>query len=63
MIKIQTTMENWLKKNVRFLSIRAIEKELGCPSALQKSINGTQKLAQKWIKPLRDFAQKMNKEI
>lgn len=39
-----------------YLSIRAIEKEVGCPTdTLQKAVNGRQKLPQKWEDPLKQF--------
>lgn len=53
-------MEQWLKDNAHLLSIRAIEKEIGCPSTtLTKAANGRMKLPQKWEKPLRDLINKL----
>ena len=49
-------MINWLIKNKKFIKIRAIEQELGMPdSTLTKHINGSQKMADKWIEPLNVF--------
>lgn len=48
-------MIDWLRKNKKYLSIRAIEQEIGCPTdTLQKFING-RNLPEKWIKPLTKF--------
>ncbi len=45
-----------LRKNKKYLSIRAIEKKLGMPdSTLIKAVNGSQTLPKKWEKPLFDF--------
>ena len=51
-------MENWLKKNKDRLSIRAIEKEIGCPaSTLTKVVNNAKrKLPEKWVEPLMKLA-------
>lgn len=47
---------HWLKNNKEYLSIRAIEKAICCPTdTLQKAIQGKQGLPKKWIKPLRQF--------
>lgn len=49
-------MINWLIKNKKFVKIRAIEQELGMPdSTLTKHVNGSQKMAEKWIEPLNIF--------
>ena len=49
-------MINWLIENKKFLKIRAIEQELEMPdSTLTKHINGSQKMAEKWIEPLNKF--------
>ena len=46
----------WLQNNKKFISIRAIEQELKMPeSTLTKELNGTQKMAEKWHKPLNKF--------
>ena len=46
----------WLKKNARFLSISAIEKEIGCPATtIQKFVDGKRNLPLKWQKPLFEF--------
>lgn len=48
-------MEDWLIKNKHRLSIRAIEKEIGCPaSTLSKVANGNIKLPKRWEKRLRE---------
>lgn len=52
-------MIDWLKENKRFLKIRAIEKELGCPDTLQKVLQGKQGLPEKWEKPLSDFIKRL----
>jgi hypothetical protein len=53
-------MINWLKKNKKFISIRAIEQELGMPdSTLTKELNGSQKMSKKWYKPLSVFLTKL----
>lgn len=50
-------MEDWLIKNKHRLSIRAIEKEIGCPaSTLSKVANGNIKLPGKWRKKLEKVA-------
>jgi hypothetical protein len=47
---------NWLKRNKKFIKIRAIEQELKMPdSTLTKEVNGTQKMSDKWTKPLNIF--------
>ena len=49
-------MIDWLKKNKKFIKVRAIEKELKMPdSTLTKEVNETQKMAEKWHKPLNKF--------
>ena len=49
-------MLDWLKKNRDYLSIRAIEKKVGCPTdTLQKAVNGSQNLPKKWHAPLTKF--------
>lgn len=49
-------MTEWLKRNKEYLSIRAIEKKVGCPTdTLQKAVNGSQNLPKKWIEPLTKF--------
>lgn len=49
-------MINWLKKNKKFIKVRAIEKELKMPdSTLTKELNGSQKMSKKWHKPLNKF--------
>ncbi len=53
-------MEDWLIKNKHRLSIRAIEKEIGCPaSTLSKVANGNIKLPGKWKKKLEKVAKDM----
>lgn len=53
-------MEDWLIKNKHRLSIRAIEKEIGCPaSTLSKVANGNIKLPGKWRKKLEKVAKDM----
>lgn len=52
----------WLKKNARFLSISAIEKEIGCPATtIQKFVDGKRTLPLKWQKPLFDFLELFKK--
>lgn len=52
-------MIEWLRENKEYLSIRAIEKKIGCPpDILSKAINGRQKLSEKWHEPLRIFLDK-----
>lgn len=49
-------MIDWLKKNKKFVKIRAIEQELNMPdSTLIKAVNGVQKLPKKWKDPLNKF--------
>jgi len=56
-------MLDWLKKNKKFVKIRAIEQELNMPdSTLIKAVNGVQKLSKKWEEPLNKFI-KENFEI
>jgi hypothetical protein len=53
-------MINWLRKNKKSLSIRGIERQLNMPdSTLIKAVNGSQKLAPHWIKPLTEHVKKM----
>lgn len=53
-----------LRKNKNYLSIRAIEKELGMPdSTLIKAVNGVQKLPDKWKQPLDDFIRALAKNL
>lgn len=48
-------MIEWLKKHKQHLSIRAIEKEIGCPTdTLQKYVKG-RPLPQKWVTTLEKF--------
>ena len=55
-------MINWLIENRKFLKIRAIEQELKMPdSTLTKHINGSQKMANKWIEPLNKFLMVLQK--
>lgn len=47
---------DWVKTNREILSIRAIEKAIGCPTdTLQKAVNGSQNLPKKWIEPLQQY--------
>jgi len=49
-------MLDWLKKNKRFIRIRAIEQELNMPdSTLIKAVNEVQSLPKKWQEPLSKF--------
>lgn len=49
-------MLDWLKKNKRFIKIRAIEQELNMPdSTLIKAVNEVQNLPKKWEEPLNKF--------
>ena len=49
-------MLDWLKKNKRFIKIRAIEQELNMPdSTLIKAVNEVQSLPKKWQEPLSKF--------
>jgi fructose-1,6-bisphosphatase len=53
-------MINWLKKNKKFLSIRAIEQHLEMPnSTLIKAVNGSQKLPKKWENKLNKFIKEL----
>jgi len=53
---------DWLIKNKEFLSIRAIEKRIGCPTdTLQKYVRGRQNLPDKWKQPLEDFIMALQK--
>jgi hypothetical protein len=53
-----------IRKNKNYLSIRAIEKELGMPdSTLIKAVNGTQTLPKKWAQPLSDFIRALAKNL
>lgn len=57
-------MIEWLRKNKHSLTIRGIEKQLNMPnSTLTKAVNGTQRLAKKWIKPLNDFIVELQKPV
>ena len=51
-------MENWLRKNRKFLNLLAIERKLGCSrSTLSKVANDeNKKLPKKWREPLRILA-------
>lgn len=54
-------MIDWLRKNKKYLSIRAIEQEIGCPTdTLQKFVNG-RNLPEKWVKPLTKFIKALQK--
>ncbi len=54
-------MIDWLRKNKKYLSIRAIEKEIGCPTdTLQKFVNG-RNLPEKWVKPLTKLIKALQK--
>ena len=49
-------MISWLRENRKFLKVRAIEKELKMPdSTLTKELNGSQRMADHWYKPLNKF--------
>ena len=49
----QDNMESWLRKHRHRLSLRAIEKEIGCPATtLCKVVSGTIRLPKKYIAPL-----------
>ena len=49
-------MLDWLKKNKRFIKVRAIEQELKMPdSTLIKHINGAQKMSDEWTKRVNEF--------
>lgn len=53
-------MKNWLIKNKDRLSIRGIEKEIGCPdTTLQKVVQGKQGLPKKWEEPLQKVIEDM----
>ena len=53
-------MIDWLKKNKKFIKIRAIEKELNMPSTtLDKAVNDIQHLSKKWRKPLKELINKI----
>lgn len=53
-----------IQKNKNYLSIRAIEKELGMPdSTLIKAVNRVQKLPDKWKQPLDDFIRALAKNL
>lgn len=48
-------IEKFLRENSKYLSIRAIEKEIGCPTdTLQKVIQG-RSIPSKWKQPVNDF--------
>jgi len=54
-------MIDWIRKNKKFLSIRAIEQEIGCPTdTLQKFVN-CRNLPEKWIEPLEKFIKALKK--
>lgn len=55
-------MIEWLRKNKEFLSIRAIEKKLGMKDTLQKAVNGSQALPEKWEQPLKEFITKLKED-
>jgi len=56
-------IEKWLIANKDTLRIRAIERKIGCPvDTLRKVVDGSQKLPEKWVKPLRDYIQNICKE-
>jgi hypothetical protein len=49
-------MIDWIKQNKKFLSLTAIEKEVGMPpTTLIKAVEGTQKLPKKWASKLENF--------
>lgn len=55
-------MIEWLQKNKKFLSIRAIEKNLEMPdSTLIKAVNGSQNLPKKYEKRLSKFLMVLQK--
>jgi len=55
-------MLNWLRKNKRFIKIRAIEQELNMPdSTLIKAVNEVQNLPKKWVEPLNQFINNLKK--
>lgn len=46
-------MKDWLIRNKEVLSIRGIEKRIGCPdTTLQKVVQGKQQVPKKWREPL-----------
>jgi fructose-1,6-bisphosphatase len=56
-------MLDWLKKNKRFIKIRAIEQELNMPdSTLIKAVNEVQSLPKKWQEPVNNFINKLRNE-
>jgi len=55
-------MIEWLQKNKKFLSIRAIEQHLEMPdSTLIKAVNGSQNLPKKYEKRLSKFLMVLQK--
>ena len=55
-------MIDWIKKNQKFLSVSAIEKELKMPdTTLSKALNNKQSLPKKWKAPLDSFIKKLTK--
>lgn len=56
-------MINWIKKNRKFLSIKAIEEELKMPSTtLSKALNDKQTLPKKWERDLNKFVNKLKED-
>lgn len=50
----------WLKKNARFLSVSAIEKEIGCPATtIHKFVEGSRPLPNKWKEKTINFIQSL----
>ena len=55
-----TYINAWLRNNRKFLSFRAIEKELGIPpTTLNKAVTGRQNLPYKWVEPLTALQKQM----
>lgn len=51
--KKRNKVENWLKKNQRFINFTGIEKEISAPKGLvQKFIKYDKRVNDKWIEPL-----------
>ncbi len=56
-------MIDWLKKNKRFIKIRAIEQKLNMPDiTLIKAVNEVQKLPKKWIEQINNFIKQIKDE-
>lgn len=55
-------MKDWLIKHKDIISIRGIEKRIGCPdTTLQKVVQGKQNIPKKWQEPLQKVIDSLKK--